>query len=887
MPKQISRLCLAFLLILSLGHALAADQSATGDETISPGDARRAVSVLQDEQQRAEAVRALKAIADTAPAKDADAAKSDDQLADDTAADTAAPAEAPAAVAIEANGLIARTLRQVSRWGDGLEDQLHQIKQAVLAFPVWLRTHSASGQGKHILSEALVDLTIVFGVGLALEWGLRYLLGRPRRALIQHAEEADERARLEQAERDERQRLAQAQARARAEREQAEQAAVANAAEVGGIRPASEEVALVQTTRDGVEQIEAVPVGATNAAKGGPASTASDSAAQSQQQATVDTVSHDTAASPRHAAMPGEHWSTLRHLPYALGSLIFDLLPLALFFGAAALIMRALSGDEQSVMTVVQGFVGAYVTVRVCMAVVRLLISPIGHGMRIIRVRTDIARTLETWIRFTVVLAAFGIALAEAVEALGAGRAGHLAIVKLFSLLVHLCLVVLIFKVRKPVGALIEAPAEATGPVAALRNWLALVWAFFAAAFVIGLWVVWALGVENGFPKLINFIALSGAVVIAARLLAILVLGAVGRAFQPKTDAPSDESNTPASSVRSRLADRYYPLARRLITATITVCTVIVLFQLWGLDALSWFASGTIGRSLLSAVLTILVAALVAIVVWESANASVQRRLTRWTNEGDLVRAARLRTLLPMLRSFLLIIIVLVVGLTALSQIGINTTPLLAGASIIGVAVGFGSQKLVQDFITGIFLLMENAMQVGDWVTVAGVSGTVEYLSIRTVRIRAGDGSLHIVPFSSVSTVNNINRGIGNASIRINVGYNTDIDQVFDELKAIGAEMRQDPAFKDLIINDLEVWGVDAVDGSMVTVLGQMRCIDKGRWGVQRETNRRILKRFRELGITIADPRTYLVMPSETAATDRSPLPHGNHLPSNQPSPDA
>jgi small-conductance mechanosensitive channel len=241
-----------------------------------------------------------------------------------------------------------------------------------------------------------------------------------------------------------------------------------------------------------------------------------------------------------------------------------------------------------------------------------------------------------------------------------------------------------------------------------------------------------------------------------------------------------------------------------------------------------------------------------------------------------------------MLRSFLFIAIVLVVGLTALNQIGINTTPLLAGASIIGVAVGFGSQKLVQDFITGIFLLMENAMQVGDWVTVAGVSGTVEYLSIRTVRLRAGDGSLHIVPFSSVSTVNNINRGIGNASIRINVGYNTDIDQVFSELKAIGAEMRQDPAFKDLIINDLEVWGVDAVDGSMVTVLGQMRCIDKGRWGVQRETNRRILKRFRELGITIADPRTYLVIPQEAAMADRTLAPQmTSYKGSSQPSPDS
>src|SRR5690606_37634969 len=112
-----------------------------------------------------------------------------------------------------------------------------------------------------------------------------------------------------------------------------------------------------------------------------------------------------------------------------------------------------------------------------------------------------------------------------------------------------------------------------------------------------------------------------------------------------------------------------------------------------------------------------------------------------------------------------------------------------AGASIIGVALGFGSQKLVQDFITGIFLLMENAMQVGDWVTVAGVSGTVENLSIRTVRLRAGDGSLHIVPFSSVSTVNNTNRGIGNAAVRISVGYDTDIGQEIAELKKIGAEL--------------------------------------------------------------------------------------------------
>ncbi len=142
-----------------------------------------------------------------------------------------------------------------------------------------------------------------------------------------------------------------------------------------------------------------------------------------------------------------------------------------------------------------------------------------------------------------------------------------------------------------------------------------------------------------------------------------------------------------------------------------------------------------------------------------------------------------------------------------------NIGPLLAGASIFGVALGFGSQKLVQDFITGIFLLMENAMQVGDWVTLAGVSGTVEYLSIRTVRLRGSDGSLYTVPFSSVSTVNNTNRGIGNAAVRVNIVFGQDVDLAIDTLKEIGAGLREEEKFKDGILSDFSFWGVEAVDG--------------------------------------------------------------------------
>ena len=136
--------------------------------------------------------------------------------------------------------------------------------------------------------------------------------------------------------------------------------------------------------------------------------------------------------------------------------------------------------------------------------------------------------------------------------------------------------------------------------------------------------------------------------------------------------------------------------------------------------------------------MTILVAAFIAVAVWEVVNSMMDRQLAKLTREAQMVKSARLRTLMPILRSILLTTLVAIFGLTALSEIGVDIAPLLAGAGILGVAIGFGSQKLVQDFITGIFLLLENAMQVGDWVTVAGLSGSVENLSIRTMKPACG-----------------------------------------------------------------------------------------------------------------------------------------------------
>jgi small-conductance mechanosensitive channel len=353
---------------------------------------------------------------------------------------------------------------------------------------------------------------------------------------------------------------------------------------------------------------------------------------------------------------------------------------------------------------------------------------------------------------------------------------------------------------------------------------------------------------------LLRFVVVTVVVLGLARLISVVALGSLDRLFHLH---PGVAARYPALEAR---ANRYYPLLRGMISGAVWLATIVALLEAWGLRALSWFSQGRTGDKLVSALITVGVAIIVAIVIWETANAAMDRQLARLSQEQQTSRIARVKTLLPILRNILLIAIVVILGLTVLNQIGVNIAPLLAGAGILGVALGFGSQKLVQDLITGLFLLLENAMQVGDWVTAGGLSGSVETLSIRTMRLRAGDGSLHIIPFSAVTTVTNTNRGVGNAAVSVNVALREDPDRVGDALKAIAAEMREDPKFAAGMQSDLQLWGVDKVDASVMTIVGQIVCTDSARWGVQREFNRRVRLKFEELGIEIANPTHTIVV---------------------------
>jgi small-conductance mechanosensitive channel len=539
----------------------------------------------------------------------------------------------------------------------------------------------------------------------------------------------------------------------------------------------------------------------------------------------------------------------LRRLPFSVGRLLLDLLPVAVFAGVGTLLLGGTSlGALATTRFAARAVLDAYVFCRAVVCVVRMLVAPRQPRLRLVHVSDEGARFAVRLTRAVVGIGAAGNAVGQVGLMLGMYPSAELAWIKLVALVVHLILIGAVLHVREPVARRLRAPPGQTGWFARLRDFVAARWHRFAIFWLVAIWLVWAVEIQDGFSRLVEFFLTTSAVLIAARLAAILLLGGLDRLFKL---GPEALGANPGLEARASL---YYPVVRQATVAGIGALTVLALLQAWGLAPLDWLARSRLGEQALSALALIVLTVVLAAVAWEAANLAIERYLARLSREDQLARAGRLRTLLPFLRTTLLVAILVIVGLTVLSQVGVNIAPLLAGAGVIGIAVGFGSQKLVQDLITGLFLLLEDAMQVGDWVTVAGLSGTVETLSIRTIRLRAGDGSMHIIPFSSVTTVNNTNRDFAYAAVSVGVAYKEDTDRVGRELGDIVAAMRDDPLFRDQILGDFSLWGVDQLGDYSVTIKGQVQTTAGGRWPVQREINRRVKKRFEALGIEIPYP---------------------------------
>lgn len=241
----------------------------------------------------------------------------------------------------------------------------------------------------------------------------------------------------------------------------------------------------------------------------------------------------------------------------------------------------------------------------------------------------------------------------------------------------------------------------------------------------------------------------------------------------------------------------------------------------------------------------------------------------RITTNSSLEDKKRIQTLSRVMRYITSVVIFVLTITTILSTLGIPVAPLLATAGVAGVAIGFGAQSLVKDYFTGFVMLVENQIRQGDLVEIAGKIGSVEEVTLRYIRLRDYEGVVHYVPNSVITVVTNRSRNFIYAVLDVGVAYKTDIAQLNNVLKRVAMEMREDPQFKDNILGDLEIAGLDSFGDSAITVRCRMMVDTTSQMPIKREFQGRLKIAFENEGIEI--PYRHIVIQNQALIGNEKP----------------
>jgi small conductance mechanosensitive channel len=300
--------------------------------------------------------------------------------------------------------------------------------------------------------------------------------------------------------------------------------------------------------------------------------------------------------------------------------------------------------------------------------------------------------------------------------------------------------------------------------------------------------------------------------------------------------------------------DRYLQVVRQVAKWLIVFVTLFILAQIWGIPV-GGAVSSPRGLAALGRVLAVAFSVGVVAAVIETSR-FVKRRLLE--PRTGLEPSQKIRTFVPLVNTTIITVACFLGGVVVLGQLGVNVGPILAGAGIVGLAVGLGAQSLVKDFINGLFILVQDMIAVGDFIQVGDKSGQVEAITLRSVRIRDVSGNVHIIPSGMIDTVTNMSKVFSRYVLDVGVAYREDVDQVMELLRRIGREMEADPVFGPFILAPLEVLGVDRFDESAVVIRARVTTRPSRQWEVGREFNRRIKMLFDEYGIEIPFPHQTL-----------------------------
>ncbi|SAK42320.1 mechanosensitive ion channel protein [Caballeronia temeraria] len=323
---------------------------------------------------------------------------------------------------------------------------------------------------------------------------------------------------------------------------------------------------------------------------------------------------------------------------------------------------------------------------------------------------------------------------------------------------------------------------------------------------------------------------------------------------------------------RSKKPRRQSAYVRRLVkfVGTMIVVGVWLAFlelssRFWGFSLAHMAEESVAARGITHAVAMIVLTFFIVWLIWILIDTGIQEALRPDARRGGRGPSMRARTMLPLVRNVVFVFLLTVAAIVTAANLGLNVTPLLAGAGVIGLAVGFGAQSLVADLITGLFIIIEDTISVGDSIEVeGGHAGIVESLTIRTVRLRDGQGAIHAIPFSQIKTVKNLSRDFAYAVFEVRVPFTADVDEVTQMIREVGSELLDDFRYRMEMLGPVEVWGLDRFDPNWMVVKGQIKTRPLQQWSVARAFNLRIKRKMDEAGMEIPVPQMHVQMTRDT-----------------------
>ena len=513
----------------------------------------------------------------------------------------------------------------------------------------------------------------------------------------------------------------------------------------------------------------------------------------------------------------------------------------------------ALAFGEAGAMYVPQTlFLNAFLIVELVKVAMRVVLAPRGPALRLLPMSDESAAYWAFWSNRIASLVGYGMLLVvpivNAQVSVGVGR----AVAVLIALTVLTIALLLVIQNRKAGReALLRAATNGgTRLESTVFALLARVWHLAAIVYILALFSVWAASGDTGL-RTMGWATLQSVVAV---VLGAVVVGFISRWISGGMHL-SDEVRLRLPLLEARL-NAYVPAILKVVRLVVMLGVVVALAQIWGLvDFLTW-VEGEAGREFVLRVLSAFLIALIALAIYLAMSSWVEYRLNPDFGQAP---TSREKTLLALFRNAFTIALVVIGLMLVLAQLGVNIAPLLAGAGVLGLAIGFGAQKLVQDVITGAFIQFENAMNQGDVVTVGGITGAVERLTIRSVGLRDVQGVYHVIPFSSADSVSNFMRGFSYHVAEIGVAYRENIAEVKERMLEAFDRLKETDHGQN-IIAPLEMHGVTQLGDSAVVVRARIKCLPGTQWAIGRAYNEIVKEVFDATGIEIPFPHMTVYM---------------------------